>query len=171
MDSWEPEVGEVERVRDAVRLAGDLNYLRVHPTAMTEFYAAIVGFLGGSLDDIDAFLTQPDEPDGAHRVYWLRGNSFGSLALEAHDGPDGANEPAKVSGFVRSLDDVRKVEVLGITTEWPFSGGIPRIYPEVSVHFEDDIVTIRASQGSHAAAQRQAAEFVGKLMEAITRRA
>ncbi len=167
--SWESSREDIEEIRKAVLLAGPLGHLRVHPTAVTEFFASIAGFVGGSLDGVDAFVTQvPDAAATEHRVFWLRGNSIGSLALQAHVGAEGANVPAVLSGYVSSLDDVLQVEILGATSEWPFSGGFPRVSPDVSIHFRSGAVaTIRVSDRSNEAAGRQACEFVSKLLDAM----
>jgi hypothetical protein len=169
VDAWSPARESVEPVRDAVQMSGPLNHLRVHPTAVTEFWVALTSFLGGSIDNADAVLTDvPAEEE--QRVFWLRGNAFGSLALKAHTGPEGANEPAVVSGYVRSLDDVLRVEVLGVKAVWPLSGGFPTIHPDVNVHFQDEVVEIRVSERSRAATQAQAGDFVRKLFDALAHR-
>ncbi|MBI5536685.1 MAG: hypothetical protein HY898_28455 [Deltaproteobacteria bacterium] len=172
MESWQPTRETIDQVRDAVLLAGRLEHLRVHQTARTEFFSIIAFALGGTLDGVDAFVSQdPDDTSGEHRVYWLRGNSFGSLALKAHNGPEGANEPAEVSGYVRSLHEIAHVEIVGATAEWPFSGGFPTVHPDVKIHFDNgDAVTISATARSHDGARKQVAMFVEKLLEAVARR-
>jgi hypothetical protein len=166
--SWQPERDDVKPVCDAV---GDLGHLRLHSTAATEFYVAVAAFLGGSLDKADALVADlPVDQAAEHRVYWLKGNSLGSLAVKAHAGAEGANEPAVITGFVRSLDEA-KVEILSVTAEWPFSGGFPAIYPDVRILIADDVdVTIRVSSWDYSAGRNRAADFVAKLLDAVARR-
>jgi hypothetical protein len=170
--TWKPDRETIDSIRSAITATGALDYLRVHHTAIAEFYAAAAGFIGGSLDDVDAFLTNvPDPASGEHRVFWLRGNSFGSLALAAHEGPEGANLPAKISGYVRSVSDIQQVLVIGTTADWPFSGGSPRTDPDIEVQFADGVVVpISVSSRQSSYAKEQAATFVDKLLAAVAQK-
>jgi len=168
-EDWAITPDEFRRIRTAALTAGALEHAGIDAAAITEFCSAIAWFLGGSLDSIDAFLAQePDTDAGEHRVLWLRGTSLGSLTLKTHSGP---GQTANVVGCVRSLDRVTRIEVHGIGAEWSFSRQeAPKIRPDVSVHFDDEVIAVRTSERKDAAARAQACQFVSKLLEVVAAR-
>lgn len=160
-----------KQVRDAINLAGGFAHLNIHPTAASEFYVTILTLLGGSLDNADAFVAQvPDVSSNSHRVWWLQGVSFGSLELQAPAGPAGENVPAVVRGWVHSIRDVARVEVLGAKGDWPFSGDLPTIELDVSIHLPAEVVTIRTSERNNESARNQASVFIATALAALAGR-
>lgn len=173
MAEWEFGREEIGPIRDALLAGGPFDRVRLTNNQLSEFMSAICGFLGGSLTNADAFVTElPTDDNPELKVMWLRGNALGSLAVAAPGGPEGevADEPAQISGYVRPLSDVRRVEIIGAESSWPFvNEGFPTIWPEVGIHFDDQMILIKVSGRPSAKGREQAADFVDKLLELLGR--
>ena len=148
---------------------GPLDHLRLTDAEYKEFLHALAWFMGGHLESVDAFLTEVPATADEHRVYWLRGNSIGSLAVSAHKGPQGQDEQTRLRGYVRPTSDIRRIELQDVQIEWLRSGfeRFPDMRPTVRIHFEDDAIAVSVAGRTSEAARKQAVTFIDRLMAVL----
>jgi hypothetical protein len=163
-------------LRDAVQAAGPLTHLGLLHGEFLEFLNALAWFMGGPVDTVDAFLTEvPDPTAQEHRVYWLRGNSIGSLTIEAHQGAQGVDEghPTKMTGWVRPVSDIKRLDVQEIGFQWSWGevkGTPEEVRPTVQIHLDGRDIVIGADWPNQPKAARdQAAKFIARLVDAFAR--
>jgi len=167
---------QVSALEDAVVAAGAQECLGLPPQRFDEYIHALAWFMGGSLDSVDAFITQVPgtitEMGGdanQHRVYWLRGNAIGSLAVGQGESDE---DPLELSGYIRPVSDIRRLDFRNAQFHWRPHGGQPEVRPElVRVHFDDLAIAVTVAGRPDQAARDQALSFVDSLQRAMTREA
>lgn len=167
---------QVGALKEAVVAAGTQERLGLPPQRFDEYIHALAWFMGGSLDSVDAFVSQVPgtvtEMGGdanQHRVYWLRGNAIGSFAVSPSESND---DPLALSGYVRPVSDIRRIDFRGAQFEWPPHGGQPEVRPDlVRVHFDDLAIVVTVTGRPDQRARDQALSFIDSLQRAMTREA
>jgi hypothetical protein len=167
---------QVGALKDAVAVAGSLDYVGLLPKQLNEFIYALVWFMGGPLESVDAFVTQvpgtitqmPGGDPNQHRVYWLRGNTIGSLAV----GPaESQQAPPRLSGYLRPISDIRRLELRDAEFYWaPEGGNEPEVRPDVRIHFDDLAIGFQVAIRSNQESRDQVAAFVDALRRVMTNR-
>jgi len=175
MDIKEIDERAIAGLRNAVQAAGLLTHLGLTHGEFLEFLNALAWFIGGPVDAADAFLTEvPDPAAREHRVYWLRGNSIGSLAVGMHQGATGVDEgyPIKLNGWVRPISDIKRIDVLDVGVQWSWSraDGAPEdVRPTVQVHLDDLDIGIGAAGRTSQGAREQASTFIAYLLDSFAK--
>ena len=162
---------QVGALKDAV-VAGATERLGLPPQRFDEYIHALAWFMGGSLDSVDAFVTQVPgtitEMGGdanQHRVYWLRGNAIGSLAVGQAESDE---DPLELSGYVRPVSDIRRLDFRDAQFDWPPHGGPPEVRPEVvRIHFDDLAIAVTVAGRPDQEARDQALSFIDSLQRAM----
>lgn len=163
---------QVGALKDAVVAAGATERLGLPPQQFNEYIHALAWFMGGSLDSVEAFVTQVPgtitEMGGdanQHRVYWLRGNAIGSLAVSEAKSDEG---PLELSGYVRPVSDIRRLDFRGAQFYRPPHGGPPEVRPEVvRIHFDDLAIAVTVAGRPDQTARDQALSFIDSLQRAM----
>jgi hypothetical protein len=164
---------QVGALKDAVVAAGATERLGLPPQQFDEYIHALAWFMGGSLDSVEAFVAQVPgtvtEMSGGdanqHRVYWLRGNAIGSLAVGEAKSDEG---PLELSGYVRPVSDIRRLDFRGAQFYWPPHGGPPEVRPEVvRIHFDDLAIAVTVAGRPDQTARDQALSFIDSLQRAM----
>ncbi|OYN78904.1 hypothetical protein [Mycolicibacterium sphagni] len=149
---------------------GPIEHLRLTHAEYTELLYTLAWFVGGSFETVAFVAEQPEASTGEHRVYWLRGKTFGCLIIGAHQGPEGdKNAKLLVSGYVRPISDIRNIELQDVQIDWPRWGTtrVPELLPTVQVHFNDMTLTVDATSRTNEFARSQATAFIERLQSAL----
>lgn len=140
-------------------IAGNAQLSSLTDIEVTAFAYALAQFMG-SRDNIGGFF--PAEPeDDRFTVYWLRGDAIGSLTVSK---ATGSNE-ATISGWLRSVDTVRKVDLsveAAIVNQNPVD-----IRPSAAIHFTAEEESIRISPQNNDKSRKRAADFIRHLHRLI----
>lgn len=163
---------QIGALKNAVVAAGATEYLGLPPQQFDEYIHALAWFMGGPLDSVDAFVTQVPgtvtEMGGdanQHRVYWLRGDAIGSLAVGRTESAEG---PLQLSGYVRPVSDIRRLDFRNAQFCWPTQGGPPEVRPEVvRIRFDDLAVAVTVAGRPNQEARDQALSFISSLQQAM----
>ncbi len=173
MDIREIDERSIGALRDAVQAAGPLTHLGHTYGEFLEFLNALAWLMGGPVDTVDAFLTEvPDPAEQEHRVYWLRGNSIGSLTVGMHQGAQGVDEghPIKLTGWVRPVSDIKRVDVQNFGFQWSWGeikGSPEEVRPTVQIHVDGCDILIGAAGRTNQRARDQATKFIGRLLDSF----
>ncbi len=167
---------QIGALKEAVVAAGATERLGLPPQQFDEYIHALAWFMGGPLDSVDAFVTQVPgtvtEMGGdanQHRVYWLRGNAIGSLAVSRAESDE---DPLELSGYVRPVSDIRRLDFRNAQFCWPPHGGPPEVRPEVvRIHFDDLAIAVTVAGRPNQKARDQALSFINSLQHAVAGRA
>lgn len=162
---------QLRELMNAVQISGNLEHLRLEHSQFIDYLAALVTFMGGPVDSVDAFLSDiPDHSRTDHQVWWLRGNTIGSLVVQAHKGAEGQQEPAEVSGYVRPLSSIKRVEFGDVDFVYPRFGGreIPEVRPTVRIHLDDKVVVVHVAGRGSEGGRDQAERFISRLLTKLS---
>jgi hypothetical protein len=151
---------------------GSLDHLRLTDPEYIEAIYALAWFVGRSLTEIKetVFLTDVPDPDAVeHRVYWLRGKTIGCLVIGRHQGPEG-DENAKlvVSGYVRPLSDIVRLELKDLEVHWHWGGRrVADLKPTMVVHLRGEEIVVDVASREDDFTSGRALEFVDRLKATV----
>ncbi|OBA94965.1 hypothetical protein A5668_08615 [Mycolicibacterium fortuitum] len=159
----------IGELMDAVHASGRLESLRLEQYQLVDYLAALHTFMGGPLGSVDAFLSDIQEPSATeHRVWWLRGNTIGSLVVQAHQGTEGQPEQAQVTGYVRHLSAVKRVDIDKADFQYDqFGDGIPEVKPSVRILLGDEEIVVSVAGRLSERDRAQAAGFISQLLNQL----
>ncbi|WP_133057861.1 hypothetical protein [Mycolicibacterium conceptionense] len=169
MTSTEISREHIGELMDAVRASGHLEHLRLDEWQLIDYLAALHTFMGGPLSSVDAFVSDIQESSATeHRVWWLRGNTIGSLAVQAHQGPEGQREQAQVMGYVRHLSAVKRIDIDKADFQYDqFGNGIPEVKPSVRILLDDEEIVVSAAGRLSQREKAQATGFISQLLKQL----
>jgi len=163
---------QVGALKDAVIATGAKECLGLATKKFDEYIHALAWFMGGSLDSVDGFVTQVPgtvtEMGGdanQHRVYWLRGNVIGSLAVSQAESDE---DPLELNGYVRPVSDIRRLDFRAAQFHWPLDDGQPEVRPEVvRIHFDDLAIAVTVAGRPDQKSREQALSFIDSVQRVM----
>lgn len=121
--------------------------------------------MGGKQEAVDGFVVgAPDTDAGNLTVYWIRGESIGSLTLEGSD--VGNAELPPISGWLRSAREVEQVKLSAVVKMDSFTQ-VPDVRPVVLVCFRGERPIEISAGRPNERARKQAKDFIARLRAVI----
>jgi len=139
----------------------DIDYLNLSDVQLSAFLHALAWHMGGNREAVDGFVVgETDTEGGTLTVYWLAGNTLGSLTVERPDG--GLNGAPPMRGWLRLVRDVERLDLdAGVTID-----RVTReidVQPIIRIHFRDrQSVEITAARDAQRR-RKHAADFIEHL--------
>lgn len=147
--------------------AVDVKYLHLTDVQFSGFLHALSWHMGGSKDDVDGFVVgESNQEAGTLTVYWVKANALGSLTVTRP--PQGSSAQPPISGWLRSLSKVQKVDLTADVRVDQFTN-VKDVRPGVRIHFRDleQPIELSASELTNQKARDEVAEFINHLHKMI----
>lgn len=152
---------------------GNVDHLRLVQGAYMELIYTLLWSVGGAIDSVTFLSDLSDASAAEHRVYWLRGNAIGCLVVGAHQGAEGdPNAKLNVTGYTRSIADIRRLELRDVQIEWTRWGArVPELRPTLAIHFDDMEIIVDVASRTEEKDRKQAVAFIDRLQAVFARTA
>jgi hypothetical protein len=143
----------------------DIDYLNLSDVQLSAFLHALAWHMGGSHETVDGFVVgETDTDGGALAVYWIGGNTFGSLTVERPDA--GSNSAPPMRGWLRLVREVERLDLSAGVTMDRITREID-VRPIIRIHFRDgQSVDISAAQTDQRR-RKHAADFIERLQAVL----
>ncbi|BBY36307.1 hypothetical protein MMAN_04410 [Mycobacterium mantenii] len=155
----------VAALNDGIVNATDVGYLGLTDAQFAAFLYVLAWYMGGKREGVDGFVVGAADTDARTlTVYWIAGDSIGSLTVAGTDVGNSALPP--ISGWLRSVRDVEKLALSGVVKIENVTNE-KDVRPIVLIVFRGEQPIEISADRPNERARRQARDFIARLLVLI----